>query len=158
MPDPFGPWDSGWADGNVADGHRAGQVPRFAAVPWFNKIWGGDPTVAEPGSRADYAELRLLVILTILIAELPGIAILITLGAALVLFAAIGRRPVMPGVARSLVWLYRFLVAGEAVLWVITWDAPQHTGPPLAEYAMGVLIVWLLVLAGRRVWAQARPA
>jgi hypothetical protein len=153
MPDRLATGDFHWADSDAPDGPRAGQAPRNAILPWFDNTWigpaGGD---ARPVG-AGFSELPLLVGLVILGSGLPLLVIMGVLALELLLFTAIGRRPVEPGVVRSLIWLYRPLVVGELLVWYTTWGTLNDPGW-LGTYAMIVLAVWLLIAGGRLVWAH----
>jgi hypothetical protein len=155
MPDPLTSQKRAWPESDVPAGPRAGQAPRKPIIPWYDNTWGGPGAAARPEDRAGFSELPLLVALAILGAGIPPLAILGALALQVLLFAAIGRRPVNAGVIRGLIWLYRLLVIGEAVIWWIAWGSREILLP---AYALALLIGWLLVAAGRRVRARARPA
>jgi hypothetical protein len=155
MPDPLTSQKLDWPESDVPAGRRAGQAPRNAIIPWFDKTWGGAGQDAAADDRAGFAELPVLVALAILGAGIPALAILSALALQVLLFAAIGRRPVNAGVIRSLTWLYRLLVIGEAVIWWIAWGSRETLLP---AYALVLLVGWVLVVGGRRVWVRARPA
>ena len=158
MPDRLPTGDFHWAESDVTDGPRAGQALRQPIIPWFDSTWGGARDDAVPQNRAGFSELPLLVVLAILSAGLPGEAALSALALTVAVFAAIGRRPLNPGVVRGLIWLYRPLVLGELLLWWTNWGSTESTGPVLGDYALIVLLACLLVAVSRRVWAHARPA
>ena len=155
MPDSLTSQKLEWPESDGPAGPRAGQTLRNPIIPWFDNTWGGPGDAAAAGDRTGFAELPLLVALAILGAGIPTPAILGALALQVLLFAAIGSRPVNAGVIRGLTWLYRLLVAGEALLWWTAWGSP---GTVLAAYALVLLVGWLLVAAGRRVWARAHPA
>lgn len=155
MPDRLAPGDLHWADSDAPDGRRAGQASRSPIFPWFDNMWVGPAAGDARPVGAGFSELPLLVGLVILGSGLPLLVMMGVLALELLLFTAIGRRPVEPGVVRGLIWLYRPLVVAELLVWYVTWGTLNEPGR-LGTYAAIVLAGWLLIAGGRLVWAHAR--
>jgi hypothetical protein len=155
MPDRLAPGDFRWADSDAPDEQRAGQATRSPIIRWFDNTWVGPAAGDARPIGAGLSELPLLVGLVILGTGLPLLLMMGMLALEVLLFTAIGRRPVDSGVVGGLIWLYRPLIVGELVVWYNTWGALNDPAW-LGTYAVIVLAGWLLVAAARLVWARLR--